>query len=96
MRSGVEGFFFGRSRRGQVNKSSRSAPLPQRRAEREEDCAPGACQEAGETPKRYLSLSGTRARTVALWGKQMPSDNPVFLAYAARLVEGLRKAGLPE
>jgi hypothetical protein len=27
---------------------------------------------------------------------QLPSDNPVFLAYAARVAEGLRKAGLPE
>ena len=52
--------------------------------------------EARETLKRYLSLSGTRARTVAQWQGQMPSDNPVFLAYAARLTEGLRKAGLPE
>ena len=52
--------------------------------------------EARETLKRYLSLSGTRARTVAQWQGQMPSDNPVFLAYAARLTEGLRKSGLPE
>ena len=52
--------------------------------------------EARETLKRYLSLSGTRARTVAQWQGQMPSDNPIFLAYAARLTEGLRKAGLPE
>jgi adenylate cyclase len=52
--------------------------------------------EARETLKRYLSLSGTRARTIAQWQGQMPSDNPVFLAYAARLTEGLRKAGLPE
>jgi adenylate cyclase len=52
--------------------------------------------EARETLKRYLSLSGTRARTIAQWQGQMPSDNPVFLAYAARLTEGLQKAGLPE
>ena len=52
--------------------------------------------DAGETLKRYLSLSGTRAKTIAQWKGQMPSDNPVFLAYAARLTEGLRKAGLPE
>jgi TolB-like protein/class 3 adenylate cyclase len=52
--------------------------------------------EARETLERYLSLSGTRARTIAQWKGQMPSDNPVFLAYAARLTEGLRKAGLPE
>ena len=52
--------------------------------------------EARETLKRYLSLSRTRARTIAQWKGQMPSDNPVFLAYAARVTEGLRKAGLPE
>ncbi len=52
--------------------------------------------EAQETLKRYLSLSGTRARTIAQWKGQLPADNPVFLAYAARVTEGLRKAGLPE
>jgi adenylate cyclase len=52
--------------------------------------------EARETLKRYLSLSGTRAKTIAQWKGQLPSDNPVFLAYAARLAEGLRMAGLPE
>ena len=52
--------------------------------------------EARETLERYLSLSGTRARTLAQWKAQMPSDNPVFRAYAARLEQGLRKAGLPE
>jgi adenylate cyclase len=52
--------------------------------------------EARETLKRYLSLSATRARTVAQWKEQLPSDNPVFLAYAARLTEGLQIAGLPE
>jgi len=52
--------------------------------------------EAQETLKRYLSLSGTRARTIAQWKGQLPSDNPVFSAYAARVAEGLRKAGLPE
>ena len=52
--------------------------------------------EARETLQQYLSLSGTRAKTLAQWTAQLPSDNPVFLAYAARLTEGLRKAGLPE
>jgi adenylate cyclase len=52
--------------------------------------------QAREALQRYLSLSGTRARTIAQWQAQMPSDNPVFLAYAARLADGLRKAGLPE
>src|SRR5262249_21463306 len=35
--------------------------------------------KARETLKRYLSLSGTRARTVAQWQGQLPSDHPVFL-----------------
>jgi len=52
--------------------------------------------EAQETLKRFLSLGGTRARTIAQWKGQLSSDNPVFLAYAARVTEGLRKAGLPE
>ena len=52
--------------------------------------------EGRDMLKRYLSLRGTRARTIAQWKEQMPSSNPLFLAYAERLVEGLRKAGLPE
>ena len=52
--------------------------------------------EAVDVLKRYLSLSATRAKTVAQWEAQMPSKNPLFMAYATRLVEGLRKAGLPE
>ena len=52
--------------------------------------------EAHDVLKRYLSLSGTRARTIAQWKGQMPSNNPLFLTYAARLVDGLRRAGLPE
>ncbi|HML07943.1 MAG TPA: adenylate cyclase [Xanthobacteraceae bacterium] len=52
--------------------------------------------EARDMLKRYLSLGGTRAKTVAQWKEQMPSNNPLFVAYAARLGEGLRKAGLPD
>jgi predicted Zn-dependent protease len=52
--------------------------------------------EARDTLKRYLSLNGTRGRTITQWKAQLPSDNPVFLSYAERLAEGLRKAGLPE
>ena len=52
--------------------------------------------EAREVLKRYLSLSGTKARTVAQWKGQIPSRNPLFLTYAAQLVDGLRRAGLPE
>jgi len=56
----------------------------------------GHDEEARDVLKRYLSLSATTARTVAQWKGQLPSKNPIFLAYAARLVEGLRNAGLPE
>lgn len=52
--------------------------------------------EAHDALKRYLSLRGTTAKTIAQWQAQVPSNNPVFLAYADRLVEGLRKAGMPE
>jgi adenylate cyclase len=52
--------------------------------------------EAREMLKRYLSLSATRAKTIAQWKEQLLSDNPAFSAYAARLAEGLRIAGLPE
>ena len=52
--------------------------------------------EAREALKRYLALNGTRARTIAQWKAQLPSDNPVFLSYAERFGDGLRKAGMPE
>ena len=52
--------------------------------------------EAHDALKRYLSLSATTAKTIAQWRGQQPSNNPVFSAYAARLIEGLRNAGLPE
>ena len=48
------------------------------------------------TLRRYLSLSGTTARTIAQWNAQIPSDDPAFLAYAERISDGLRKAGMPE
>jgi hypothetical protein len=34
--------------------------------------------------------------TVARWAHEGWSDNPVFLKQYERIVEGLRKAGLPE
>ena len=52
--------------------------------------------EARETLNRYLSLSGTRAKTIAQWKGELLSDDPAFLAHAARIAEGLRMAGLPE
>jgi adenylate cyclase len=51
---------------------------------------------AREMLERYLSLAGTRARTIAQWKAQQPSDNPVVSAYTARVMAGLRKAGMPE
>jgi adenylate cyclase len=52
--------------------------------------------EARDVLNRYLSLTWTRARTIAQFREQMPSNNPLFLAFAARFVEGLRKAGMPD
>jgi adenylate cyclase len=56
----------------------------------------GGEPEAAETLKHYLALHATRARTIAQWKAQMPSQNPVFLGFAERLAQGLRKAGMPE
>ncbi len=44
--------------------------------------------EARDVLKRYLSLSSTRARTIAQWKGQMPSNN----AYAARHACGYKLA----
>jgi adenylate cyclase len=52
--------------------------------------------EARDVLNRYLSLTWTRARTIGQFKEQMPSNNPLFLAFAARFVEGLRKAGMPD
>jgi adenylate cyclase len=52
--------------------------------------------EARETMKRYLALRGTRIRTVAQWRAMAYSDDPVYLAFRERIMEGQRKAGMPE
>jgi adenylate cyclase len=54
--------------------------------------------EATEALKQYLSLKATTSKTIAELRPQHRalSDNPKWLAYSDRLVEGLRKAGLPE
>jgi TolB-like protein len=52
--------------------------------------------EARETLKQYLSLRGTKARTIIPWKAMAYSDNPAYLAFRERIHEGLRKAGLPE
>jgi len=56
----------------------------------------GQTAEAQATLQRYLALSASTAKTIDQWKEQMPSASPVFLAYAGRLADGLRKAGLPE
>jgi adenylate cyclase len=54
--------------------------------------------EAREMLQRYLSLSATRVRTIAQYRALAKtfSDHPTFVAYADRMIEGLRKAGMPE
>ncbi len=54
--------------------------------------------EAREMLKRYLSASGPRVRTLAQRKAfhYAFSDNPAYLAWGDRLIEGLRKAGMPE
>jgi adenylate cyclase len=52
--------------------------------------------EAHEELERYLALKGTTAKTLAQWKAYMPAGSPAFLAYAQRLSDGLREAGMPE
>ena len=52
--------------------------------------------EAREALERYLSLPGTRSKTITAFKKQASSDNSVYLAFRERVYEGLRKAGMPE
>jgi TolB-like protein/Tfp pilus assembly protein PilF len=52
--------------------------------------------EAREMLKQYLSLPGTKTRTIAGWRAMAYSDNPIYLAFRERIHEGLRKAGMPE
>jgi adenylate cyclase len=58
----------------------------------------GRQAEATEALKQYLSLKDTTSKTIAEFRPQhrAVSDNPKWLAYSDRLVEGLRKAGMPE
>jgi tetratricopeptide (TPR) repeat protein len=58
----------------------------------------GRQAEATEVLKQYLSLKDTTSKTIAEFRPQhrAASDNPKWLAYSDRLVEGLRKAGMPE
>src|SRR5262249_54520287 len=58
----------------------------------------GRQAEASEELKRYLSLKETTSKTIAELRPQHRalSENPKWLAYSDRLMEGLRKAGMPE
>jgi adenylate cyclase len=58
----------------------------------------GRQAEAREALERYLSLKTTTSKTIAQFRHQHRSlsDNPKWLAYSDRLVEGLRLAGMPE
>ncbi len=61
----------------------------------------GRQAEAHEATERYLSLFPTGPRTVAEWKamkaqKTNSDSDPRVLEYWDRLIEGLRKAGLPE
>jgi hypothetical protein len=58
----------------------------------------GRQAEAREALQRYLSLKDTTSKTIAQFRPQHRSfsDNPKWLAYSDRLVEGLRRAGMPE
>jgi adenylate cyclase len=58
----------------------------------------GRQAEASAALKRYLSLKDTTSKTIAEFRPQhrAVSDNPKWLTYSDRLIEGLRKAGMPE
>ena len=58
----------------------------------------GRDAEAREALKQYLSLKATTTKTIAEFRPQhrAVSDNPKWLAYSDRLMDGLRKAGMPE
>jgi predicted RNA polymerase sigma factor len=56
----------------------------------------GQTAEAQAAFQRYLALPATTAETVEEWKQQMPPMSPGFVAYGQRVVDGLRKAGMPE
>jgi tetratricopeptide (TPR) repeat protein len=58
----------------------------------------GRQAEAREALQRYLSLKETTSKTIAQFRTRhrSMSDSPKWLAYSDRLIEGLRKAGMPE
>lgn len=56
----------------------------------------GQDAEARETLAQYLSLPGSKTRTIAAWRAMAYSNNPAYLAFRERIHEGLRKAEMPE
>jgi predicted Zn-dependent protease len=58
----------------------------------------GRQSEGREALQRYLSQRATTSKTIAQFRPQHRSlsDDPKWLAYSDRLIEGLRKAGMPE
>jgi adenylate cyclase len=58
----------------------------------------GRQAEGREALQRYLSLKGTTSKTIAQFRARHRalSDSPKWLAYSDRLIEGLRRAGMPE
>jgi len=56
----------------------------------------GQAAEAAAVLKRYLSLSGTRTRTINDWRAMSYSDHPTYLTFRERIHEGLRLAGMQE
>jgi adenylate cyclase len=57
----------------------------------------GQDADAHEAMKLYLSLSGTKIRTVGAYAALPPwSQNRIYLFYRKHLIQGLTKAGMPE
>jgi TolB-like protein/Flp pilus assembly protein TadD len=56
----------------------------------------GQQEDARAMLKRYLTLSGTKSRTIAQFKSLARTDHPGYLTYRDQFYEGLRKAGMPE
>jgi hypothetical protein len=57
----------------------------------------GQDADAHEAMKHYLSLPGTKIRTVGAYAALPPwSQNRIYLFYRRHLTQGVTKAGMPE
>ena len=58
----------------------------------------GRQADAREALKRYFAFDGVTSKTIVEFRKQQLAlaDNPAWVAYNERFVDGLRKAGMPE